>query len=236
MPCRAVLDSASQSIFAQNSLPRNLIFQQGNVLLHYNASTMSAYGETETNLEIHSCVNDFQLKTNCIVLRTIKENRPSTNIQAKEWNLPTDIQYADPNFNVSQPIDNLLGSQIFFQVLVMKKRTSRFSNPTIQATQFGWIIAGTYMQPTVQSSPTKTLFIRSDVRQEQQLQRFPDAENTDSPTRSTQQMEDENHFNQHSPTSDYSADTPPRCSSVQQFDQRALWWHRSKWLSLPESS
>ena len=49
-------------------------------------------------------------------------------------------------------------------------------------------------------------------------------------------MEDENHFNQSSPTSDHSADTPPRCSSAQQLDQRALCWHRPTWLSLPESS
>ena len=57
------------------------------------------------------------------------------------------------------------------------------------------------MQTTAKTSPSKT-FIRSDVRQERQLQRFRDTENTDSPTRSTEQMENENHFNLHSPTSD----------------------------------
>ena len=83
--------------------------------------------------------------------RELLYQRPSTNIQVKEWNLPTDIQYADPNFNVSQPVDILLRSQIFFQVLVMNKRTKSGYCPTLQATQFGWIIAGTYMQPTAQS-------------------------------------------------------------------------------------
>ena len=63
-----------------------------------------------------------------------------------------------------------------------------------------------------------------------------DEENIDSPILSKEQMENENHFNQHSTTRDNSADTPPRDTSSRQLDQRVLWWHRTTWLSLPESS
>ena len=85
------------------------------------------------------------------------------------------------------------------------------------------------MQLKAQSSPSKTLFIRSDIRQEQQLQRFRDAETIDSPIRSTEQMEDENLFNEHSTTCDNFADIPPRCSRAQQLAQRELWWLRPTW-------
>ena len=138
IPCRAVLVNASQSKFCTEQLVKKLSLPTRKCTTPLQGfNNVSTYGERETNLEIHSCVNDFKMKANCIVLPTITDNLPSTNFQAKEWNPLTDIQYADPNFNVSQPVDILLGSQIFFEVLIMKKRTKSGNYSTIQAMQFG---------------------------------------------------------------------------------------------------
>ena len=144
IPCRAALDSASKSNFRTAHLAKELNLPTKKCALPLQGfNNVSSNDELETNLEIHSCVKDFKSEANCIVLPTITGNLPSTNIQAKEWNLATDIQYADPNFNVLQPVDVLLGAQSFFQVLVVKKRTKSGNYPTIQATQFGCILAGT---------------------------------------------------------------------------------------------
>ena len=77
IPCRAVLDSASQSNFCTEQLVKKLNLRARKCTTPLQGfNSVSTYGELETNLEIHSCVNDFKLKANCFVLPTITNNLP----------------------------------------------------------------------------------------------------------------------------------------------------------------
>ncbi|XP_011882106.1 PREDICTED: uncharacterized protein LOC105569897, partial [Vollenhovia emeryi] len=59
-----------------------------------------------------------------------------------EYNLPHNLNLADPQFNVSSKIDILLGAEIFWELLCVGQVKSSPSHPTLQKTRFGWILAG----------------------------------------------------------------------------------------------
>jgi hypothetical protein len=72
---------------------------------------------------------------------------PSTHVNFDQWNIPGDIQLADPAFYKPGPIDLLLGSELFFEILRSEKRTRPGDYPTLQNTELGWIISGKYQAP-----------------------------------------------------------------------------------------
>lgn len=93
---------------------------------------------------IKSRVSDYQEKLEFFVIPKITNSLPSNNIDISQWLIPHNIILADPDFNISNEIDALLGTEIFFKILKERKLKINGNMPFIQDTTFGWILCGKY--------------------------------------------------------------------------------------------
>jgi hypothetical protein len=83
----------------------------------------------------------YTAKIDCLVLEKIMNNLPRTSFEAGNLNIPGNIALTDVNFNVSGPIDLLLGAQLFLE-LIRNGKIQLGPHLYLQNTHFGWIAAG----------------------------------------------------------------------------------------------
>ncbi|XP_029163323.1 uncharacterized protein LOC114934777 [Nylanderia fulva] len=67
---------------------------------------------------------------------------PAFTIKREAYNLPRNIKLADPEFDISSSIDILIGAEVFLKLLCVGQIRASSEHPTLQKTQFGWILAG----------------------------------------------------------------------------------------------
>lgn len=83
---------------------------------------VSGIGEITQNitstawLKIKSCVNDYELNIQELVVNQITGNLP-TKFFSENSPRPVNIVLADPLFNVPQKIDKLIGAVHFFEIM-----------------------------------------------------------------------------------------------------------------------
>ncbi|XP_037932179.1 uncharacterized protein LOC119666974 [Teleopsis dalmanni] len=142
VPCRAILDSASQLNFITSRLV-NLL--QLNTKTTY--TTISGIGDStlETNKVVElftkSHSGDYSTSCTAIVTTTITDPQPNFNVNISDWSIPNNITLADPMFFKSQRIDVLLGGGLFFNLLCIGQIRLE-NNFMLQKTRLGWIASG----------------------------------------------------------------------------------------------
>lgn len=141
--CRALLDSGSQSNFVTSSLIEKLKLRVTPTQIPVagiNCSLSSISQKTEMML----CATNSKYKTKgtFLILERITENLPYVSFDSSMVNLPANIEFADPNFNESKPIDLLLGASIFYDILCVGQIKYTKTSPIMQKTRLGWIISG----------------------------------------------------------------------------------------------
>lgn len=207
-PCRAMLDNGSQSNFITTDCVQRLRLNKiKQVIPLQGFNNLTSETTHSVNLEIHSTVNAFAVTINCSILPKITNYLPARYIPVDEWNLPQDIQLADPEFNQPQRVDILLGAQLFMNILRMERCTRQGPYPIVQNTELGWIIGGEYnaVSPSDENTPLQTLFLRSDTNLDAQVQRFWELEEMTQKIKSKEEVECELHF-----TTNTSRDTTGR--------------------------
>jgi hypothetical protein len=152
--CRALIDNGSQSHFITKNLCKKLNLQT-NVVEHVIRGINQSQSKITEMAEvvISSKYKGYTVKIDCLVLEKITNNLPRTSFGAGNLKIPSNIALADVNFNVSGPIDLLLGAQIFFELL----RTGKVQlgpHLYLQNTHFGWIAAGDINIPSTASNFT----------------------------------------------------------------------------------
>ncbi|XP_051171022.1 uncharacterized protein LOC127287913 [Leptopilina boulardi] len=141
--CRALLDSASQSNFVTEDLCRRLKLNTKPIQIN-----ISGIGQGESritrhiNFVVNSRLNSFKAKLSCLVLPHITANVPNVSFDIDDLNIPDDLQLADPEFFESGPVDLLIGASIFWDLLCQGQIRLGSDLPTLQKTQFGWIVSG----------------------------------------------------------------------------------------------
>ncbi|XP_062538799.1 uncharacterized protein LOC134207095 [Armigeres subalbatus] len=83
--------------------------------------------------------------TTTITSRRVTSELPTVTVPTSHWKIPSDIQLADPQFNMSGRIDLLLGAEHFFGFLYereMKRVTLGPQLPILVDSVFGWIVSG----------------------------------------------------------------------------------------------
>lgn len=94
---------------------------------------------------IKSKHNNFKTNITCLVLEKIVDDLPNITVDINKEKIPNNIKLADPNFNVSTPIDMLIGATLFYQMLYIGQiRQPQF--PILQKTVWGWVVSGEVFQ------------------------------------------------------------------------------------------
>lgn len=141
--CRALLDSASQSNFITTTMCDRLgLKKTDSSLVVSGISGNIAQVRHKAQVRIKSRINNFSVSVSCLVIDEITEKLPTFSLKQEQFDIPVNIQLADPSFNVSDNVDLLLGAGTFLNLLCIGQHKLGKNMPTLQKTLLGWVIGG----------------------------------------------------------------------------------------------
>ncbi|XP_055543807.1 uncharacterized protein LOC129729321 [Wyeomyia smithii] len=146
---RALLDSGSECCFVSEKFLQTVKIKRRKVSV-----PISGIGQATVNAkfavlpQIQSRVCNYSTTVECLVLPRLTLDLPSTSIDASTWNIPPEIQLADPAFFSRKVIDLVLGADVFFEVFNVTGRIRIGDDlpPLINST-FGWVVSGRISSP-----------------------------------------------------------------------------------------
>jgi len=107
--------------------------------------TGMAKGRVTMRIRPHFAETSFTITA--LVLPRLTVYTGGSNVTAKSWTHLTNLELADPNFMDSDPIDLLLGADVFAVILQAGLKKGKVHEPIAQQTSLGWIISGGVATP-----------------------------------------------------------------------------------------
>ncbi|XP_053691615.1 uncharacterized protein LOC128740128 [Sabethes cyaneus] len=148
---RALLDSGSECCFITEALSQAMKVKRKTISLPIagigRSSTRARQALTATILSRNS---SFLAKAEFLVLPRLTVDLPAISVDTSSWIIPTGIQLADPAFNFANPIDLILGAEIFFELFNTTGRIPLGDGlPILVNSALGWVVSGKtkYCQP-----------------------------------------------------------------------------------------
>lgn len=190
---RALLDCGSQSSFVTSELCEKLHLPKTKVNLAVSGiSDKLSYANYKCDIIVRSTNSSYSFKLSCFVLDKITSDLPDRPIDIHEFQIPIDIPLADPDFDVPQSIDILIGADAFWHLLCTGRINIGSHAPILQNTRLGWIVAGSAFAPTDVSKSRCNI---STISVQEQLAKFWEVEEIDLvKSWSTEQQMCEQHF------------------------------------------
>ncbi|XP_055604882.1 uncharacterized protein LOC129753104 [Uranotaenia lowii] len=146
--CRALLDSGSDSHIISESLASKLMINMRPVEL-----PVSGLNDTQTRVNytlstrIKSCAKGFTTsELEFLVVPSVSANLPQCEVDTRTLEIPTGLTLADPAFYVPDPVDVIIGNEIFFDLVRDGRLKMSNSSLTLAETELGWVMSGS-VQP-----------------------------------------------------------------------------------------
>jgi hypothetical protein len=200
VPCRALLDSGSQSHFITDKcaqhvkLPRTQTRTSIQGINNVNTATQHS-----VSLQLRSKHKDWHTTLNCAVLPSITGTTLPMKLDTSSWKIPSDINLADKHFNQLGGIDLLIGADLFYEMLQPGRHTRPGNYPVLQETVLGWTVAGRTPANTTPDDVTHA-FILGLSNMDHFIDQFWEAESMEPSTMTTSQKACEKPLHKHNPT------------------------------------
>jgi hypothetical protein len=196
VPCRVVLDGASQLNFISEGCVKRLGFsKQTNSTFIQRINQINTSTQCGVLVNLRSNYTDWKTTISCSVLPKITETTPTHKLDISSWKIPSKLQLADPAFNQPGPNDLLMGAELFYDLLLADRQT-RPGYPILQETVLGWFISDTTPVQTTSTHKHKAFFIQDASTLESNLNRFWDLEQVE-PISTPEHTACEQHFVKH---------------------------------------
>ncbi|CAG4978226.1 unnamed protein product [Parnassius apollo] len=140
---RALLDQGSQtSLISENAAQRLGLKRQ-----NFNASvtgigTSPNKSRGKVLLHCKSLSTDYAFSTEALIMSKVINCLPVTSFENKNWPHIQHLQLADPEYNISKPIDILLDAKVYAEIIMDGLLKGSPCQPIAQQTQMGWILSG----------------------------------------------------------------------------------------------
>lgn len=139
---RALIDQGSQTSLISERAAQQLGHRRrhcNGVVFGVGSSENSCRGLITINCtSIHS---NYDLTVEVYIMRNLINNLPNRTFEKPSWPYLNSIQLADPDFNVSRPVDILLGADVYPNI-ILNGIIRENNTPIAQQTQLGWILSG----------------------------------------------------------------------------------------------
>ena len=146
MIARALLDPASSASFVTERVAQHLKLRKQRQEITINGigdTQCSTRSNAVVNINIASTQNSSTLdNVQAIVLPSLTKRLPITSLPKGYWPHLSSLRLADPEFNVSKPIDVLLGVDVYHDILRTGLILGPKGTPAAQETMFGWVLFG----------------------------------------------------------------------------------------------
>ncbi|XP_055527362.1 uncharacterized protein LOC129719983 [Wyeomyia smithii] len=149
----------------------------------------------QVRAEIRSRVSEFKDILDFLILRKVTSDTLSKSFAVSQWKIPDNVQLADPNFNVSQKIDMIIGAGHFYTYLLEGRIRLAKNQLMFVESVFGWIVTGNVKIP-VEESPQRpvTCHVATVTPIDELLERFWALEEVSGPNYSLIEQSCENLF------------------------------------------
>lgn len=156
--CRILLDSGSESNFISENLCKKLNLKTSTINcsvtgIGQNCTNIIKY----TNVTVHARSVAFKINLKCLVLPQITGKVPAVSVDINHLQIPPNLILADPSYNEPGPIDLLLGANNFWELIMIGQIKLGKNLPTLQKTQFGWIVSGSVLPPQTKQTHNSTV-------------------------------------------------------------------------------
>ncbi|XP_055621978.1 uncharacterized protein LOC129765590 [Toxorhynchites rutilus septentrionalis] len=145
---RALLDSGSQVNLMSENLCKLLQLSRRDKKVEITGIGRSRSRTAfEVSTTVPSRVQNFSTSLDFLVLGQVTDDQPSVSLPQTQRKIPPDMVLVDPEFNISGPIDLVLGAQYFYDFHVrdggrLQIRKVDDTLPVFVNTVFGWVAAG----------------------------------------------------------------------------------------------
>ncbi|XP_028173256.1 uncharacterized protein LOC114362168 [Ostrinia furnacalis] len=144
--CRALLDQGSQASFVTEATVQGLGLKKinvTNVISGLGDEKPSVFSRSMVSLTLKSKLDpSFEIEVETYVLSDITSYLPGQRVSLDNWVELSQVYLADPQFNVPNKIDILLGADVCSQILRNGLLRGPTGSPVAQCTTLGWIISG----------------------------------------------------------------------------------------------
>lgn len=160
-PSRILLDSGSHSNFVSEHFATLLSLKKepANVTIS-GLNDINTTVRLKIHTKIKSRISDFTACLEFFIVPRITGNLPLSKVSCTSFTIPNDIQLADPNFNIPDRVDMLLGAEVFFEMLKSGRMRIPNTNAVLQGIQFGWVLSGPI--PSKVSEKQQSFFITAE--------------------------------------------------------------------------
>ena len=198
VPCRALLDSASQSHFiTERCVQRLRLFRTQTHAQIQGICSVNTETYHSVSLHLRSRHTDWHTTLKCDILSHITGTTPSTKLDIITWKIPKDIMLSDEQFDQTGDIDLIIGVDLFNEMLRSDSRTRPGNYPVLQETVLGWTLSGRTSATTTRHDPQHTFLLREDNSLEHSLNRFWELEPVEQSNMTKEQQACEQHFISH---------------------------------------
>lgn len=140
---KALLDCGSQTSFISRELCKKLNYCPYSRNLQISGISDSSVSANQMiDIVLNSKIENKQFKTSCAVLNKITSSLPQSLIDISQLKIPDNVELADPTFYYPSKIDLLLGSDVYYELIVPEIKTLGDNTPILQNTHLGWVIGG----------------------------------------------------------------------------------------------
>ncbi|XP_018399979.1 PREDICTED: uncharacterized protein LOC108777551, partial [Cyphomyrmex costatus] len=141
--CCALLDCGSQANFVSRGFVTKLGLKprSTNVIIS-GVDGATTNSNQSVRLRIQSRLNSYSTDIECIMTEQVTSELPAFTFDRSIFDIPRNLELADPQFYESSKVDLLLGVDIFWDLLCVGQVQASPKHPTLQKTRLGWILAG----------------------------------------------------------------------------------------------
>lgn len=139
---RVLLDSGSQSNFVTKSFT-----QRVGIATNRFHCKVTGFGQFSQSIRERAVVSfksrmgNYRKTISVLVTDDITGLLPQSDVDVEGWDL-FDVNLADPEFQLSRPVDMLLGASVLFDILRSGNKQIGEDLPFLQNTELGWVIGG----------------------------------------------------------------------------------------------
>ncbi|XP_061388720.1 uncharacterized protein LOC133323837, partial [Musca vetustissima] len=238
VPCRAILDSASQLNFITSRFANlaQLKVKHSNVYI-------SGIGEGSINadkiadVEIKSHSSSYSVSFSAVVIPAITDYQPNIDNDVSKFKIPENIKLADEGFYKRSRIDLLIGAGLFFELMSVGQIRCGNISTILQKTHLGWIVSGGGVLHSKAHSLAATCMVKPDTDSDSSLidilKSFWEIENNfaNSEISLPEHKFCEEHFAQNTiqlPSGEYSVSLPKKLDTHMLGDSYDRALHRFK--------
>ncbi|XP_071652963.1 uncharacterized protein [Temnothorax longispinosus] len=116
--CRVLLDCGSQANFISRKFLNLLAIKPRSLDISISGINRTVTQSSQVaHLKLHSRFNSYFANIICIVADQVTNKLPAFSLKRETFDLPRNLNLADPQFHKSLEVDSLIGADIFWDIL-----------------------------------------------------------------------------------------------------------------------